>query len=264
MTARSAPRRPRQEWVAALVECTREWMRVLKPSGSMFVNLGDKYAGGSQRAAQRSPHAAARTAQRMGAGNAALADRRRAVSTHAGMPAKSLLGLPWRYALACTDQLGLILRRDIIWAKPNGLPESVTDRCRSSHEYLFHLVKQPQVLRGRRRDPRTAPAAAAAPVQSTQAGSSTAADARWHGTRLQDAALELQPAGEAAGVGVVDPLPAADGAPRTSAWTTSPRSRWSCPAGVSWAGRRRGSARLRRRQTARQRHRRRWPSATAT
>ena len=60
------------------------------------------------------------------------------------MPQKSLLGLPWRYALACMDELGLILRRDIIWSKPNGLPESVTDRCRSSHEYLFHLVKQPR------------------------------------------------------------------------------------------------------------------------
>jgi hypothetical protein len=42
------------------------------------------------------------------------------------------------------DDLGLILRRDIIWSKPNGLPESVTDRCRSSHEYLFHLVRQPR------------------------------------------------------------------------------------------------------------------------
>jgi hypothetical protein len=61
-----------------------------------------------------------------------------------GAPNKSLLGLPWRYALACTDQLGLILHRDIIWAKPNGLPESVTDRCRSSHEYLFHLTKSPR------------------------------------------------------------------------------------------------------------------------
>ena len=60
------------------------------------------------------------------------------------MQPKSLLGLPWRYALACMDDLGLILRRDIIWSKPNGLPESVTDRCRSSHEYLFHLVKQPR------------------------------------------------------------------------------------------------------------------------
>ena len=42
------------------------------------------------------------------------------------------------------DELGLILRRDIIWSKPNGLPESVTDRCRSSHEYLFHFTVRPR------------------------------------------------------------------------------------------------------------------------
>lgn len=98
------------EWLAALVGCTAEWVRVLKPSGSIFVNLGDKY--NSRTVPDAAP--------------------------------KSLLGLPWRYALACMDQLGLILRRDIIWSKPNGLPESVTDRCRSSHEYLFHLVRQPR------------------------------------------------------------------------------------------------------------------------
>src|SRR5205823_13758824 len=57
---------------------------------------------------------------------------------------KCLLGLPWRYALACTDQLGLILRAEIIWSKPNGLPESVTDRVRRAHEQVFHLVRQPR------------------------------------------------------------------------------------------------------------------------
>jgi hypothetical protein len=60
------------------------------------------------------------------------------------MPTKSLLGLPWRYALACMDDLGLILRAEIIWAKPNGLPESVTDRVRRSHEQVFHFTRQPR------------------------------------------------------------------------------------------------------------------------
>ena len=64
---------------------------------------------------------------------------------------RALMGLPWRYALACVDQLGLILREDCIgdedggayvWAKKNGLPESVTDRCRRGHEYVFHFVTQ--------------------------------------------------------------------------------------------------------------------------
>jgi DNA modification methylase len=94
-------------YVDALIECTREWMRVLKPGGNLWVNLGDKYG-----------------------------------------PDKSLMGLPWEYARACRAQLGLILRAELIWAKPNGLPESVTDRVRRSHEQWFHLVQQPRYYSG--------------------------------------------------------------------------------------------------------------------
>jgi hypothetical protein len=54
------------------------------------------------------------------------------------------MGLPWRYALGCVDDLGLILRAEIVWAKPNGLPESVTDRVRRSHEQVFHFTRQPR------------------------------------------------------------------------------------------------------------------------
>lgn len=121
------------EFVAALIRCTREWVRVLKPSGSLWVNLGDKYA------AHNGPQGAT------GARN----DRKQA-STYtrtpraAGAPPKSLIGVPWRYALACIDDLGLILRAEVIWSKPNGLPESVTDRVRRSHETWFHFVKQPR------------------------------------------------------------------------------------------------------------------------
>lgn len=61
-----------------------------------------------------------------------------------GPPAKSLHGLPWRYAIGCIDQLGLILRAEVIWAKPNGLPESVTDRVRRSHEQWFMFTKEPR------------------------------------------------------------------------------------------------------------------------
>ncbi len=118
------------EWVAALLDCTREWMRVLKPSGSIFCNLGDKYSDrghGPNRGegTRRGPQATLLPQTR-------------------GPAEKSLLGLPWRYAIACTDQLGLILRAEIIWAKPNGLPESVTDRVRRAHEQVFHLVRQPR------------------------------------------------------------------------------------------------------------------------
>jgi DNA modification methylase len=91
------------EFVAALIAATAEMVRVVKPSGSIWVNLGDKY-------------------------NAR----------------KSLIGIPWRYALACIDELGLILRAEVIWNKPNGLPESVTDRVRRSHETWFHFTLNPR------------------------------------------------------------------------------------------------------------------------
>ena len=58
------------------------------------------------------------------------------------MPRKSLMGIPWRYAIRCIDDLGLILRAEVIWSKPNGLPESVTDRVRRSHETWFHFTKR--------------------------------------------------------------------------------------------------------------------------
>ena len=99
-----------REYVDALIACTAEMARVVHPAGSIWVNLGDKYAAGSGR--------------------------------H-GAP-KSLLGLPWRYALRCMDDLGLTLRQEVVWSKPNGVPESVTDRARRSHETWFHLTHGPR------------------------------------------------------------------------------------------------------------------------
>jgi DNA modification methylase len=99
------------QFVDNLIACTREWVRVLKPSGSIWVNLGDKYSNSS--------------------------------IINTSLPTKSLIGLPWRYALRCIDELGLLLREDVIWSKPNGMPESATDRCRRSHEQWFHFTKGP-------------------------------------------------------------------------------------------------------------------------
>jgi len=131
------------EYVTALVECTREWVRVLKPSGSLFVNLGDKYAGsdGTKGGTSASTLDGGRSNGRPRAfANGTFDGGGRRVP---GQP-KSLLGLPWRYALACMDQLGLILRAEIVWAKSNGLPESVTDRVRRAHEQVFHFTRQPR------------------------------------------------------------------------------------------------------------------------
>lgn len=122
-------------FVDALIAATAEMVRVVKPSGSIFVNLGDKYSGAQ---AQNSSGVSNRNV-----GDSA-AFWRRTDPKRTGIPNKSLMGIPWRYALRCIDELGLILRAEIIWAKPNGLPESVTDRVRRSHEQWFHFTLEPR------------------------------------------------------------------------------------------------------------------------
>ena len=122
------------EFVDALVAATREMMRVVKPSGSIWVNLGDKYAGSDASKPQ--------TGQITGTGHKAGVVRRS--DRRDGMRSKSLIGIPWRYAIRCIDDLGLILRAEVIWSKPNGLPESVTDRVRRSHETWFHFTLNPR------------------------------------------------------------------------------------------------------------------------
>lgn len=160
-----------QEFLEALWECTAEMARVLKPSGSIFVNLGDKYAGsgghnnsnlssstltgGRHKGAAETGETRSGSRRFMGGGGAdRRAEQREATRRNApdaynkatvgGARAKSLMLLPHRYAIGCEDLLGLIVRQDQVWSKPNGLPESVTDRTRRSHEYWFHLVKSPR------------------------------------------------------------------------------------------------------------------------
>ena len=119
-------------YLGALWECTAEWVRVLKPEGSLFVVLGDKYANRTRGAWRGSSD-----------GYTWRADSPRYVRPK-DLPEKSLIGLPWRYAIGCIDQLGLILRAEIVWSKPSPMPESVTDRVRRSHEQVFHFTIQPQ------------------------------------------------------------------------------------------------------------------------
>jgi DNA modification methylase len=123
-----------QEFLEALWAATAEMVRVVKPSGSIFVNLGDKYANptGSGSAGWKNPQwdCAKPAAPQNTLGM--------------GVRQKSLMGLPWRYAIGCIDDLGLILRSEIVWSKPNGLPESVTDRVRRSHEQWFHFTLEPR------------------------------------------------------------------------------------------------------------------------
>jgi hypothetical protein len=115
-------------------------VRVLKPTGSLWVNLGDKYSGAGRgnNDSDRLTNPRATRIARLRASNQ---------RQHVGLettPAKSLLGMPWRYALRCIDELGLILRAEVVWAKTAGMPESVTDRVRRCHEQWFHFTLQPQ------------------------------------------------------------------------------------------------------------------------
>lgn len=122
------------EYIAALLRCTREWVRVLKPSGSIFVDLGDKYDSGTTTARVNPGTVKDGQGQGWNQGTPRVS---------VGRP-KSLLLLPERYRIACLDELGLIAREVIEWHKPNPLPESTKDRCGRTHEDVVHLVKQPR------------------------------------------------------------------------------------------------------------------------
>lgn len=129
------------EFVDALIAATREMVRVTKPSGSIWVNLGDKYASSGGHGSQGG------TSQRRGRKSADEWVGRSERNT-TGVQTKSLVGIPWRYALRCIDDLGLILRAEVVWSKPNGLPESVKDRVRRSHETWFHFTLEPRYFSG--------------------------------------------------------------------------------------------------------------------
>lgn len=129
-----------QEFVANLVNVFRQAHRVLADDGTLWLNLGDSYSAPTgQRNKGRS------TTLQGGGRPSGRRDRTTIPAPRASQfdrPAKSLLGIPWRVALALQDD-GWILRNDNIWNKPNAMPESVTDRFASRHEYVFMLTKSP-------------------------------------------------------------------------------------------------------------------------
>ena len=117
-----------EEYVDNMVKVFREVKRVLKDDGTCWLNIGDSYSGNMSRASNNG---------RAGYGN----PREEVVSRiPVGLKQKDLVGIPWRVAFAL-QQDGWYLRQDIIWHKPNPMPESVQDRCTKSHEYIFLLTK---------------------------------------------------------------------------------------------------------------------------
>jgi len=126
-----------EEHVEKMVEVFREVKRVLRDDGTLWLNYGDCYAG-STTGADRPPEPG-HTHEDNGRVKTGQENKHR--RPDAGLKPKDLVGMPWRIAFALQAD-GWYLRSDIIWSKPNAMPESVTDRPTKSHEYVFLLAKQ--------------------------------------------------------------------------------------------------------------------------
>jgi DNA modification methylase len=117
-----------EEYIKAMVEVFQCVWDVLEDDGTLWLNIGDSYAGNNSRASNNG---------RAGFGNA----REKVVNrTGEGLKTKDLIGIPWMLAFALRAD-GWFLRQDIIWHKPNPMPESVQDRCTKAHEYIFLMSK---------------------------------------------------------------------------------------------------------------------------
>jgi DNA modification methylase len=119
-----------ESYVENMVQVFREARRVLKDDGTLWLNLGDSWSGSGKGIG--SDH-----------GKAVYSDDeiRKTDWNKIGLAPKNMIGIPWRVAFALQAD-GWYLRQDIIWHKPNPMPENVTDRCTKSHEYIFLLSKK--------------------------------------------------------------------------------------------------------------------------
>lgn len=119
-----------EKYVAKIVDGFREVRRVLRSDGTLWLNLGDSYANdGKWGGSTGGKHAAGLHGEPIGRGK-----------RDTGLKPKDLVGIPWMVAFALRSD-GWWLRQDIIWSKPNPMPESVRDRCTKAHEYLFLMSK---------------------------------------------------------------------------------------------------------------------------
>lgn len=125
-----------EAYIRRLVEVFHEVNRLLKPTGTLWVVIGDSYAGSGKGAANY-PDNVKNAKQGT---NRGIVGARSTVKRFAGYKNKDLIGIPWMLAFALRAD-GWYLRQDIIWAKPNPMPESTRDRCTKSHEYIFLLSK---------------------------------------------------------------------------------------------------------------------------
>lgn len=122
-----------EEYINRLVNVFRECRRVLKDDGTLWLNIGDSYCGTGDKGDYKDPkYADGRNGQTVSMNRIVF-----------GCKQKDMIGIPWMLAFALRND-GWYLRQDIIWHKPNPMPESVKDRCVKSHEYIFLLSKKPK------------------------------------------------------------------------------------------------------------------------
>ena len=131
-----------QEYVERMVAVFAHVGRVLRADGTLWLNLGDSYARAQETNVPQTKKGGAPSYpehSKEGSSDGAVGRAERPGTRSGGKP-KDLVGIPWRVAFAL-QAAGWWLRQDIIWSKPNPMPESVTDRCTKAHEYLFLLAK---------------------------------------------------------------------------------------------------------------------------
>jgi DNA modification methylase len=126
-----------ESYIAHLILCAREWRRVLRDDGVVFCNLGDSYAGSSNKSGEGETRKT--SGPKFHGGKAHFEQRR--VTGISPVPPKNLLMVPARFALAMQAD-GWILRSEMVWAKPNPMPESVTDRPTKAHEMIYLFSKR--------------------------------------------------------------------------------------------------------------------------
>lgn len=131
-----------EEYIEKLVAVFREVRRVLKDDGTLWVNIADSYAG-SGKGRLKDGTARQKTFGKISSGSKGTWIGNLQKTCAADCKPKDLIGIPWMLAFALRRD-GWYLRQDIIWQKPNPMPESVKDRCTKCHEYIFLLSKSPR------------------------------------------------------------------------------------------------------------------------
>lgn len=130
-----------EEYVSGLVRVFDEVWRVLRKDGTLWLNMGDSYAGSWGAQGQQNSKSTISKRQIEAAGTGAIeASGTGSLARFSGLKRKDLIGMPWRVAFALQAR-GWYLRRDIVWDKPNAMPESVRDRPTAAHEYVFLFSK---------------------------------------------------------------------------------------------------------------------------